>query len=105
MVGVERVTGATVDVLRILLDAADPVWGLSAIKATGRKPGTVYPILERLESAGWVGSRWEDDPSRPGPRRRYYELTDSGRVAAAQVVAEFDARPVRGRTGPAEASA
>ncbi|WP_375400547.1 PadR family transcriptional regulator [uncultured Amnibacterium sp.] len=109
MVGVERVTGATVDVLRVLLAAADPVWGLSVIKATGRKPGTVYPIFDRLESAGWVHSRWEDDPTRSGPRRRYYVLSDQGQVAAAQVVARFDAqldaRSSRRQAGPAEASA
>ncbi|WP_375407197.1 PadR family transcriptional regulator [uncultured Amnibacterium sp.] len=94
MVGVERVTGATVDVLRALLAADEPLWGLVVIKATGRKPGTVYPIFDRLETAGWVESRWEDDSSRPGPRRRYYVLTDGGRASAAQTVARFAARPV-----------
>lgn len=103
MVGVERVTGATVDVLRELLAAADPVWGLVVIKATGRKPGTVYPIFERLESAGWVESRWEEDSARPGPRRRYYRLTDDGRVAAVQTVAVFDARATSARARTAGA--
>ena len=95
MVGVERVTGATVDVLRELLSAEEPLWGLVVIKATGRKPGTVYPIFDRLESAEWVQSRWEEDSERPGPRRRYYVLTDSGRVAAAQVVARFETQASR----------
>lgn len=97
MVGVERVTSATVDVLRELLAAEGPIWGLVAIKATGRKPGTVYPIFDRLESAGWVESRWEDESDRPGPRRRYYLLTDDGRVFAAQTVATYEARPATSR--------
>lgn len=97
MVGVERVTSATVDVLRELLAAEGPIWGLVAIKATGRKPGTVYPILDRLESAGWVESRWEDESDRPGPRRRYYLLTDDGRVSATQTVAAYEARPATRR--------
>ncbi len=34
--------------------------GLQIVKDTGKKPGTVYPILERLEAAGWVqGGEWE----------------------------------------------
>lgn len=91
----ERVTGPTVDVLRLLFSASEPVWGLRVIKETGRNPGTVYPILERLEEAGWVGSRWEDDDSRPGPRRRYYELTADGSVAAQRAIAKFESRVVR----------
>ena len=42
--------------------------------------GTLYPILFRLEKAGWLNSRWEtDDPSQLGrPRRRYYQMTAVG---------------------------
>lgn len=81
-----RVTPATVDVLSVLLDASDPIWGLLVIKASGRPAGTVYPILDRLERGGWVRSRWEDEPGRSGPRRRYYELTEDGARAARPLV-------------------
>ena len=43
-------------------------------------PGTLYPLLQRLERAGWLESRWEiEDPSALGrPRRRYYHITRLG---------------------------
>jgi PadR family transcriptional regulator PadR len=39
--------------------------------------GTLYPVLYRLERAGFVTVRWET-PDRGVPRK-YYQLTDSGR--------------------------
>ncbi|MGA8116002.1 MAG: PadR family transcriptional regulator [Actinocatenispora sp.] len=86
-----RVTAATVDVLNALLDQPAPTWGLQVIKATGRPPGTVYPILERLERAGWVVSRWDDDGERRGPRRRIYVLTDGGVQSARQTCRDHSA--------------
>ncbi len=87
-----RVTAATIDVLRVLGESPESCWGLQVIKSSGRPAGSVYPILERLESLGWVTSSWEADGSRPGPRRRYYELTEGGAVAAARTVAAFAVR-------------
>ncbi|MBY8850782.1 PadR family transcriptional regulator [Saccharothrix sp. MB29] len=46
--------------------------------ATGRPSGSVYPLLDRLERAGWVTSTWDDDAERRGPRRRVYVLTPDG---------------------------
>ncbi|HEV2701021.1 MAG TPA: helix-turn-helix transcriptional regulator [Steroidobacteraceae bacterium] len=53
--------------------------------------GTLYPILLRLEAAGWFVSRWETvDPSQVGrPRRRLYRLTPSGLARASEVFASF----------------
>jgi PadR family transcriptional regulator PadR len=39
--------------------------------------GTLYPVLYRLERAGYVEVRWET-PERGVPRK-YYRLTDRGR--------------------------
>src|SRR5262245_44246419 len=39
--------------------------------------GTLYPVLYRLERAGYVAVRWET-PAR-GVRRKYYQLTPDGR--------------------------
>ena len=94
MESLSRVTPATIDVLAVLSNSTQPSWGLAVIKQSGRPAGSVYPILERLESAGWVTSKWEEDASRPGPRRRYYELTSDGAAAARTAVAAFHARPV-----------
>jgi DNA-binding MarR family transcriptional regulator len=88
----KRLTGPTVDVLKVLFGANAPVWGLKVIKDSGRPAGTVYPALDRLEEAGWLRSRWENDSERSGPRRRYYELTADGANAAQRAIARFDAR-------------
>jgi PadR family transcriptional regulator, regulatory protein PadR len=84
-----RVTAATIDVLDVLASTSEAAWGLAVIKSSGRPAGTVYPILERLENAGWVTSSWEEDNSRPGPRRRYYQLTDDGGGAALAAITGF----------------
>jgi PadR family transcriptional regulator PadR len=93
-----RITPATVDVLRVLLDDGDAVWGMLVIKRTGRPAGSVYPILERLEGAGWVSSHWEADTERSGPRRRLYHLTGDGAVAARTAVLRFEAAAHPSRT-------
>jgi len=77
-----RLGRATADVLAVLLESDEPRWGLELIKVTGRPSGTVYPLLDRLERAGWVRSAWDEDAARPGPRRRMYRLTADGAVAA-----------------------
>jgi DNA-binding PadR family transcriptional regulator len=78
-----RVTPATALVLESLL-SAESVWGLQIVKDVGKKPGTVYPILDRLESAGWVQGEWDTSETRKGPRRRYYRLVAEARPLALQ---------------------
>ena len=87
-----RITAATIDVLSVLDESAQPSWGLAIIKSSGRPAGSVYPILERLEASGWVTSSWEENDARTGPRRRYYELTADGATAARSAIAAFRAR-------------
>ena len=62
--------------------------GMDIARETKLASGTLYPILSRLELAGWLDSRWEaDDPHALGrPRRRYYRVTGIG---AARSRAEF----------------
>ena len=86
----ERVTSPTLDVLEALLDAFDRGmelhgWGImTVIKRSGP---TVYGVLDRLEDAGWVSGRWEDQPTRQGkPRRRYYSLSPTGAVAVRELL-------------------
>lgn len=84
-------TKKTQAVLSALLAEPDKeLYGLEIYERTGLKPGTTYPILLRLQTAGLVCSRWEDaDPANPRrPRRRYYQLTDQGFVAAPAKLAE-----------------
>lgn len=43
------------------------------------KEGTLYPTLYRLEHAGCVKARWDEDTKKSkGPRRRIYKLTKKG---------------------------
>jgi PadR family transcriptional regulator PadR len=72
----QRVTTTTIEVLQCIYSfEGEGVWGLEIAKLTGLKTGTVYPILERLESLGWLDSEWEITQDRNGPRRRTYRLT------------------------------
>jgi len=89
----QRIGKATVDVLEVLLGAEGPRWGLEIIKLTGRPSGSVYPLLDRLERAGWVTSAWDDDVERRGPRRRMYRLTAEGAAEARKVVARAAPAP------------
>jgi PadR family transcriptional regulator PadR len=41
------------------------------------KGGTLYPLLARMEEAGFVSTRWQ--PGEQGPGRKYYRLTEAGR--------------------------
>lgn len=68
------------------MHSTEATWGLSIIKDINRPPGSVYPILERLERLGWISSKWESDSERAGPRRRLYELTLDGAAAAPAVI-------------------
>jgi|GEM_PF-482490 len=88
----QRLTAPTIEVLHALLEATDPVWGLSLVKLTGRPTGTVYPILGRLEDAGWLAADWELENDHPGPRRRLYRLTPEGAAEAARAVDEYKVR-------------
>jgi PadR family transcriptional regulator PadR len=49
--------------------------------------GTLYPVLYRLERAGFVSIRWET-PARGVPRK-YYRLTDAGRDELARLKNEW----------------
>jgi DNA-binding PadR family transcriptional regulator len=82
-------TASVLKVVAALLTAAgDERYGLELMRATGLPSGTLYPILVRLERAGWVESRWEDaDPTAEGrPARRYYRLTADGAAEARREV-------------------
>ena len=51
--------------------------------------GTLYPVLYRLERAGYVAVRWET-PERGVPRK-YYRLTDEGRAELERLREEWTA--------------
>ncbi len=86
-------------VLRALLaDPSKELYGVEIGQAAGLPSGTVHPILARLETVGWLESRWEEiDPRAQGrPARRYYQLTPDGIELARAALA----RAYRATTRP-----
>ena len=91
---VPQLTAQTQRVLLAMLKSpTEEQYGLELAKAAGLKSGTLYPILSRLEGAGWIVGSWERiDRHAEGRRpRRYYRLTASGVSVAEEVKASFEA--------------
>src|SRR5258708_33212429 len=51
--------------------------------------GTLYPVLYRLEAAGFVDVRWET--AKSGGPREYYQLTKGGRSELGRLTEERSA--------------
>ncbi|SEO14077.1 PadR family transcriptional regulator [Cryobacterium luteum] len=51
------------------------------------KGGTLYPLLSRYESAGFVSVEWR--PGDAGPGRKYFSLTDRGRSELERTRSEW----------------
>ena len=51
------------------------------------KGGTLYPLLARLEKAGHVAAEWREGSQGPG--RKYYCVTDSGRLYLNQQATQW----------------
>lgn len=72
--------------LSVLSKTENPMYGYQIAKLIEArtkevdimKQGALYPVLRSLESTGLLQS--EVEPSVSGPPRRYYKITDSGRL-------------------------
>ena len=53
----------------------------------GVTDGTLYPVLYRLERAGFVEVRWETQ--QRGVPRKYYRLTEAGRLELEKLTREW----------------
>jgi PadR family transcriptional regulator PadR len=91
-----QLTTQTLKILAIFMSRIhDEISGAEVARATNLASGTLYPILMRLEGAGWVESRWEDENPQQlkRPRRRLYLITGVGikksRAAFREVVLSF----------------
>ncbi|WP_439427288.1 PadR family transcriptional regulator [Micromonospora sp. LA-10] len=103
-----RLTIPVVKVLSALLAEPEaPRYGLDLMRLTGLPSGTLYPVLHRLQAAGWLAADWEDvDPVAAGrPARRYYRLTGEGVRSARLAVAELRALVPAERAGADPAGA
>lgn len=83
----------TVCVLRVLADGPTYGYAIAAALADGGlgplKGGTLYPLLKRLESAGWVDTEWR--PGEGGPGRKYYALTPDGHAELRRSAGQWEA--------------
>lgn len=50
--------------------------------------GTIYPLLTRLKNSGLLTYRWEESTS--GPPRKYYALTDTGKLFLTELTDTWD---------------
>lgn len=95
-------------VLKVFLE--DPMqerYGAELMKRTGQPSGTLYPILAKLEGAGWiVGGKEDIDPHVAGrPARRNYRITAAAVAVARTELAALSEQyrppvPVRARLAP-----
>ena len=66
--------------LCVLSQLGEPKYGYALVETLQKKgmrvePGTLYPLLRRLEKQGLLQSEWETSGSKP---RKYYRLSDFG---------------------------
>jgi PadR family transcriptional regulator, regulatory protein PadR len=75
-------------------------FGFDVMDATGLTSGTVYPALDRLESAGYLRSKWESEEAAHAegrPARRYFTLTAAGAAVLRAALDKYKAlRPLAG---------
>lgn len=68
-------------------------YGLDLAREIGCGSGTLYTVLERMETAGLVEGRFEEPPldgrRLRRPTRRFYRLTPAGATRAAEASARL----------------
>lgn len=82
-------------------------YGFELMKVTGMQSGTLYPLLAKLEKAGWLTVGKENiDPRAEGrPARRFYKISGDAVPVARQQLAELSERyrppvPAKPRLAP-----
>lgn len=79
-------------ILCVLSQLTTPKYGYALIESLEEKgiriePGTLYPLLRRLEKQELLSSEWETSGTKP---RRYYVLNDAGREVYNQLLNDWD---------------
>lgn len=78
-------------VISVLSQLSEPKYGYSLVsilteKGMAIEPGTLYPLLRRLEKQQLLESKWDTDEARP---RKYYLLSPFGREVYAGLCQEW----------------
>lgn len=76
----------------VLSQLSEPQYGYSLVTRLGDKgvhvePGTLYPLLRRLEKQGLLDSEWDTNEVRP---RKYYVLSETGKDVFEQLCDEWN---------------
>jgi PadR family transcriptional regulator PadR len=71
----------------LMADPSARHWGYDLWCRSGVRSGTLYPILRRMLEWGWLTDGWEQAGYASRPPRRYYEITDAGQAAMADLLA------------------
>jgi PadR family transcriptional regulator, regulatory protein PadR len=91
-----RLSERAATILRVFLAEPDTQFtGLDLAEQTGLLPGTSYPILLRLQQAGWITAHWQTDPDDASARRRYYRSVSANFVEASRALARYEAAQTR----------
>jgi PadR family transcriptional regulator, regulatory protein PadR len=96
----QRITLPTLQILAAFManPLRDDWYGRALAQHTGLGSGTVLQALYRLETWGWLESRWEDQAiaAREGrPPRRFYQLTGLGQREAVALLQQRFAGELR----------
>jgi PadR family transcriptional regulator PadR len=86
----------TLDLVLLKLLSEREMYGyqlITTLEERGGKPfqlkeGTLYPVLYRLEDAGFIKARWET--IERGVPRKYYRLTSQGTQHLTALLREWD---------------
>lgn len=78
-------------VLSVLSQLENPSYGYSLVQKLAAldmaiDQSTLYPLLRRLESQGFLNSDWSLEESRP---RKYYVLSEKGREFLVKLADEW----------------
>lgn len=78
-------------IIGVLSQLSEPQYGYSLVSLLEEKgipvdPGTLYPLLRRLEKQELLESRWDTNESRP---RKYYQLSPFGKEVFAGLKQEW----------------
>lgn len=78
--------------LGVFSQLSRPQYGYSLVSLLNEKgisvePGTLYPLLRRLEKQGLLISEWDTNESRP---RKYYLLSKMGEKVYSLLVKEWE---------------
>lgn len=77
--------------IAVLSQLEEPQYGYSLVSRLEEQdfpvePGTLYPLLRRLEKQGLLESKWDTNESRP---RKYYLLSETGKEVFEKLVIEW----------------